>query len=153
MTMTKKRTFGEIFEHMATLSKTVDKVAWLRLHDSLPLRYFLGLALANTEWLLPEGAPPFKPDGAPLGYSPSHLNRELRAMYLFLKGGGADNLDAYRREKRFQQILESLHSSEVDLLLAVKDKKFASKYKCTKAVVETAFPGLLNDTFPIRFIR
>lgn len=151
--MMKKRTFGEIFEYMPALTKTADKAQWLRLHDSIPLRYFLGLALADTKWLLPEGAPPFKPDGAPLGYSPSHLNREMRAMYLFLEGGGAENLDAFRREKRFQQILESLHSSEVDLLLAVKDKKFASKYKCTKAVVESAFPGLLGNPFPIRLIR
>lgn len=147
-----KRTLGEIFEHHATLSKQADKVAWLREHDSTTLRWFLGLAHSGVEWSLPEGAPPFKEDKAPIGYAPSNLARELRTMYLFLKEGGS-NLNALRREHLFQQLLERLHKSEADLLIAVKDKKFGTKYKCPKTIVEATFPGLLNNPFPMRFIR
>lgn len=149
----KKRTLGELFEHLTTLSKQADKTACLREHDSTSLRYFLGLAHSGVEWILPDGAPPFTPDGAPLGYSPSNLMRELRTMYLFLKGGGADHLNQLRREQLFQQMLERLHSSEVQLLLSVKDKTFGTKYRCSKAVVNAAFPGLLDNPFPIRLLR
>lgn len=149
----KKRTLGELFQHLATLSKQADKVACLREHDSTTLRYFLGLAHSGVEWLLPDGAPPFRPDMAPLGYSPSHLMRELRTVYLFVKGGGAEQLNQLRREQLFQQMLERLHESEVQLLLAVKDKTFGTKYRCTKAVVNAAFPGLLDNPFPVRLLR
>lgn len=149
-----KKTLGEIFDHLATLSKTADKTAWLRLHDTTNLRYFLGLAhSSDVKWTLPDGAPPYTPDKAPLGYSPSNLNRELRIMYLFIESNEPNNLKPYRQEQLFQQLLERLHSSEVDLLLAVKDKKFGAKYKCTKAVVDAAFPGLLNNPFPVRLVR
>jgi hypothetical protein len=148
-----KKTLGEIFEQIATLSKTADKVAVIHQHDTTNLRYFLGLAhSSDVKWLLPEGAPPYTPDKAPLGYSPSNLNRELRTMYLFLEGVPS-NLKPYRREQLFQQLLERLHSSEAELLLAVKDKKFGTKYKCSKAVVEAAYPGLLNNPFPVKLVR
>ena len=147
-----KRTLGEIFDHHATLSKQADKIAWLHQHNSTSLRWFLGLAHSGVEWTLPEGAPPFKQDATPIGYSPSNLMRELRTIYLFLKDGGG-NIMTSRREQLFQQLLERLHKSETDLILAVKDNKFGTKYKCTKAIVEAAFPGLLDNPFPLHFLR
>ena len=39
----------------------------------------------------------------------------------------------------FIQLLESLHESEAELLLLVKDKKLQTKYRITRALVEEVF--------------
>ncbi len=147
----KARQLGEILTHQKTLTKTTDKVAWLQKHHSAGLTYLLALAHAEVEWDLPPGAPPFKQDSGPIGLTPSHLMRELRILYLFLKGGSP--VKSYRREQLFQQLLERLHSDEVAIVMALKDGKFPSTYRCTKAVVNGAFPGLLDQPFDLRYIK
>ena len=111
----------------------------------------MALAHAEVEWDLPPGAPPFKQDSGPIGLTPSHLMRELRILYLFLKGGSP--VKSYRREQLFQQLLERLHSDEVAIVMALKEGKFPSTYRCTKAVVNGAFPGLLDQPFDLRYIK
>ena len=147
----KARQLGEILTHQKTLTKTTDKVAWLQKHHSAGLTYLLALAHAEVEWDLPPGAPPFKQDSGPIGLTPSHLMRELRILYLFLKGGAP--VKSYRREQLFQQLLERLHSDEVAIVMALKEGKFPSTYRCTKAVVNGAFPGLLDQPFDLRYIK
>lgn len=147
----KARQLGEILTHQKKLIKTADKVAWLREHYSTGLGYLLKLAHSEVEWDLPPGAPPFKQDSGPIGLTPSHLMRELRVLYVFVKGGSP--VAARRREHLFQQLLERLHSDEVAIVLALKDGKFASTYRCTKAVVDEAFPGLLEQPFNLRYFR
>jgi hypothetical protein len=147
----KARQLGEILTHQKKLIKTTDKVAWLREHYSTGLGYLLKLAHAEVEWDLPPGSPPFKQDVGPIGLTPSHLMRELRVLYLFVKGGSP--ISARRREQLFQQLLERLHGDEVSIVLALKDGKFASTYRCTKAVVDEAFPGLLEQPFNLRYFR
>ena len=147
----KARQLGEILTHQKTLTKTTDKVAWLQKHHSAGLTYLLALAHAEVEWDLPPGAPPFKQDSGPIGLTPSHLKRELRILYLFLKGGSP--VKSYRREQLFQQLLERLHSDEVAIVMALKDGKFPSTYRCTKAVVNGVFPGLLDQPFDLRYIK
>ena len=147
----KARQLGEILTHQKTLTKTTDKVAWLQKHHSAGLTYLLALAHAEVEWDLPPGAPPFKQDSGPIGLTPSHLMRELRILYLFLKGGSP--VKSYRREQLFQQLLERLHSDEVAIVMALKEGKFPSTYRCTKAVVNGAFPGLLDKPFDLRYIK
>ena len=147
----KARQLGEILTHQKTLTKTTDKVAWLQKHHSAGLTYLLALAHAEVEWDLPPGAPPFKQDVGPIGLTPSHLMRELRILYLFLKGGSP--VKSYRREQLFQQLLERLHSDEVAIVMALKEGKFPSTYRCTKAVVNGAFPGLLDQPIDLRYIK
>ena len=147
----KARQLGEILTHQKTLTKTTDKVAWLQKHHSAGLTYLLALAHAEVEWDLPPGAPPFKQDSGPIGLTPSQLMRELRILYLFLKGGSP--VKSYRREQLFQQLLERLHSDEVAIVMALKEGKFPSTYRCTKAVVNGAFPGLLDQPFDLRYIK
>ena len=147
----KARQLGEILTHQKTLTKTTDKVAWLQKHHSAGLTYLLALGHAEVEWDLPPGAPPFKQDSGPIGLTPSHLMRELRILYLFLKGGSP--VKSYRREQLFQQLLERLHSDEVAIVMALKEGKFPSTYRCTKAVVNGAFPGLLDQPFDLRYIK
>ena len=147
----KARQLGEILTHQKTLTKITDKVAWLQKHHSPGLTYLLALAHAGLEWDLPPGAPPFKQDSGPIGLTPSHLMRELRILYLFIKGGSP--IKPHRREQLFQQLLERLHADEVAIVMALKDGKFPSTYRCTKAVVNGAFPGLLDQRFELRYFR
>ena len=147
----KARQLGEILTHQKTLTKAADKVAWLQGHYSTGLGYLLKLAHSDVEWEMPPGAPPFKQDVGPIGLTPSHLLRELRILYLFIKGGSP--VLPHRREQLFQQLLERLHVDEVAIVLALKDGKFPSTYRCTKAVVNEAFPGLLEQQFDLRYFR
>ena len=147
----KARQLGEILTHQKTLTKAADKVSWLQGHYSTGLTYLLALAHSGVEWDLPPGVPPFKQDLGPIGLTPSHLMRELRVLYLFVKGGSP--VLPHRREQLFLQLLERLHSDEVAIVMALKDGKFPSTYRCTKAVVNGAFPGLLDQRFELRYFR
>lgn len=142
--MKKYKTFGELFAAVAELPKQADKAELLLANNSAPLQYFLHLALQPaTLWNIPQGHPPFTPDKAVVGYSPSHLFREMRLMYLFLNVPvNTGQVSQARREQMFIQILERIHPTEADLLIAVKDKTFSTEYKCPRQVIVKAFPHL-----------
>jgi len=99
---------------------------------------FLHLAMgANIVWLLPEGAPPYKPaEHDEWGI----LAKESRRMAIFIKGGQYDDLKQTRREKIFIDILEAVHKDDAKLLLLLKDKKLPEGLD-PKQVVK-AFPGI-----------
>jgi hypothetical protein len=74
---------------------------------------------------LPEGAPPFKDDAAPIGMSPGNFLQEVRRFYVFTK---QRELPKIRREQLFLQLLENIHPSEAKVLLAIKDQNLNSLY-------------------------
>jgi len=141
---------GDVFDRVKAATKKEEKIAVLHKNVSPALFYILQLAFGKTVWLLPEDAPPFKPWGGRTGTSPNELMRELRRLYLFLEGGN-NNVTQLRREKMFQNLLEGLDRNEVELVIAVKDKRLDKVYKCTRKLVEEAFPGLLDSPFSIHF--
>ena len=69
------------------------------------------------------------------------IRREYTKFYNFIKGGN-DSLSSLRRETMFINILEGLHPLEAEILILVKDKKLAEKYKITKEVVSEAYPQI-----------
>lgn len=75
---------------------------------------------------LPEGAPPYKEDAAPLGMSPANLIMETKKFYVFTK---QKELNKVRKEQLFIQLLENVHPSEAKLLIAIKDQKLNKLYK------------------------
>jgi hypothetical protein len=93
--------------------------------------------LPEKKFELPEGDPPFKKDSAPIGMTPANLYQEVRKLYVFCR----KDLTAIRRETLFVQLLENLHPSEAELVLAIKDQKLTKKYpKIThKLVAEAGF--------------
>lgn len=119
-----------------------DKAALLQQHASDPLLIILRYAFdPNIKFLLPEGAPPYKP--CEFLDQESRLYAELRRLYLFVEGGNP-SLTKVKREFLFIQLLESIDKQDAELLCAVKDKKLPYK-GMTAAVVKKAFPGLLPD--------
>jgi hypothetical protein len=89
----------------------------------------------NGKMLLPDGDPPYRPDAAPIGMTPAILTQELRRFYVFCK----KDLKPVKREQLFISLLESIHPTEAELVIAIKDQKLHKKYKkITRKLVEQA---------------
>lgn len=54
------------------------------------------------------------------------------------------SMPKYRLELLFIQLLESLHPTEADVLLAVKNKTLSKKFAINKDIVKKAFPDILK---------
>lgn len=57
---------------------------------------------------------------------------------------GSPNLPKYKLEMMFVQLLEALHPSEAEVLLAAKNKSLTKLYPITKDIVKKAFPDILK---------
>lgn len=102
---------------------------------------FLNLAVnKNVVWLLPEGAPPYKPsDLDEWGV----LVKETRRMGIFIKGGGYDDIASVKREKVFIEILEAVHKDDAQFLLLIKDKNLPEGLDLK--AISKAFPGITGE--------
>ena len=141
-----KPMISEVLTKAGELKTKKEKITYLRANNSLPLRAILkGSFDKSVEFNLPKGEPPYRKDDAPKGYEPSNLYKVSRRFKYFFKGGVGDVLSSARREKMFIDCLESLHPNEAELLLMMKEKKMAGKYKgLTPALISDAFPTLLD---------
>lgn len=92
----------------------------------------------NIKFLLPEGDPPYKPNG--FVDQEGILFSEARKLYLFVEGGN-NNLTKNKREMLFIQFIEGIDKNDAILICAVKDKKLPFK-SLTKDIVKQAFPHL-----------
>jgi hypothetical protein len=92
----------------------------------------------DIKFLLPEGAPPYKP--CEFVDQESRLHSEARLMYLFIEGGNP-NLTKLKREMLFIQLLEGVHKDDANLLCHIKDKKLPFK-TINNDIVKKAFPNL-----------
>ncbi len=147
-----RRMLSEIFIEVEKKVKHADKAAVLQKYASPALFYVIRLAYDPTiTWSLPEGVPPYKEHKGFPGSAPSDLMRELRRLYLLLKGTG-DHLTQLKREKLFQEMLEGLDPPEAELLRHMKDKTVPVHFRCPSKVIDLAFPGLLEHPFNQKFI-
>lgn len=132
---------AEILKKASEFEKKQDRIDYLYKNDSHALRAILKYAYdPKVKFILPEGAPPYKPNDLP--DLQSVLYSELRKMYLFIEGGNT-NLKPVRREYLFVQFLENLDKADAELILAVKEKKLPYK-GITKKFIEEIYPGLLE---------
>ena len=137
-----KHSLSEILTKADQEKAQADKIAVLQSMDSPALRRILQLTFApEARWLLPKGAPPYKPLDLP--DAEGRLYSEIRRLYLFLEGGNP-NLKDWRREFLFVQLLESIDANDADLLVHMKDGKLPQK-TITRKIVDQAFPGLLPE--------
>ena len=110
--------------------------------DNAAVRTLLEYAFdPSKKFILPEGDPPFTPDAAPIGLSPSNFYQQIRKLYIFTRA----DLSANRREQLFIQMLESLHPTEAKVCLLVKDQNLTSAYpNITASLVASA--GIVANT-------
>lgn len=104
-----------------------EPTALAKYRDNAALKFIFQYAfIPEQKFDLPEGAPPFKEDPAPLGMSPANFIMETKKLYIFTK---AKELNKVRKEHLFIQLLENIHPSEAQVLIAVKDQKLNKLYK------------------------
>ena len=136
---------SEILTKVNNAKTKAQKIKILQENDCLPLRQILIWAFdPNVESALPEGKPPFIENDAPAGTEHTTLRKEGDKLYYYVKGG-ADQIQATRREQMFVQLLEGLHKDEAELLCNVKDKKLSQIYKGLSSVVVKEGLGLDDD--------
>ena len=139
---------SEVLDKVSKMKSKKEKVDLLRQHDHQSLRMVIKSSFdPKIEWALPAGDVPFTRNDAPEGTEHSSLSYESRKLYHFIRGGNPQ-ITQNKREAMFVQMLEGLHESEADVLVAAKDKKLHQVYKgLSKIVVLEAFNW--NDDFMI----
>ena len=131
---------SEVLDKVAKAKTKKQKVELLRQHNTDALRMVLKSSFdPKIEWDLPEGDVPYTPNEAPEGTEHNMLVHEARTLFHYIKGGNPQ-LTQNRRENMFIQLLEGLHQSEAEIIVAAKDKGLHRKYKGLSAnVVREAF--------------
>ena len=139
---------SEILEKVSKAKTKKEKVDILQKNDHQSLRMVIKSSFdSNIEWSLPEGDVPYTRNDAPEGTEHASLSYESRKLYHFIKGGNPQ-ITQNKRETMFVQMLEGLHESEADVLVAAKDKKLHQLFKgLSKNVVQEAFNW--NDEFMV----
>lgn len=135
----------EIFKEANKLATREERIAFLRENQSPAMKDIIRIAFdKDVVSLLPEGAPPYKPDDAPEGHSISSLYKKFKDFRYFFKGPAGNGMDALKREARFVSLLESVHPSEAVLLIRAKDKILHKKLMgITRKLCQDAFPDLI----------
>jgi hypothetical protein len=132
----------EILEEAASKKTNEEKISVLQKNSSMALKDVLRGTIDSTiQWNLPEGEPPYtacEPHNCP-----ANLLREHKKFKYFVKGlQESESLPAFKRERVFFAMLESVHPRDAELIVAMVNKKMPKGI--SKNVVEKAFPGLLQ---------
>lgn len=141
--VTKTRTINvyEVIELASKAKTKQDRISVLREHESWALKDLLrGTYDDLVQWSLPPGAPPYEP--AAESSVPSTLHNQHKKFKYFVKGLAGDQVQAFKRERMFIDMLEGIHPKDAELLILMKDKKSLAK-GITKKLVEEAFPKLI----------
>jgi len=122
------------------------KIEILKEHDCDSLRMIIKSSFDPAiEWEIPAGEVPYTANEATEGTEHTVLRRESRKLYHFIKGGNT-TLATFKKENMFIQMLEGLHISEAELIIAAKDKSLHKVFKgLSENVVKEAFGW--NDNY------
>ena len=113
-----KLLISEILDKVSKVKTKQEKVDILRENDHQSLRMVIKSSFdPKIQWALPEGEVPFTPNDAPEETEHSSLSYESRKLYHFIRGGD-NQITQNKRETMFVQMLEGLHQSEADVLVA-----------------------------------
>lgn len=133
---------AEFLEKVSKLKKTQEKIDALKANDSFVLRVIMQAAFdPNVKFLLPEGAPPYKPND--LVDQEHVLIREARKIQYFVDGF-YPGLNQNKREQMFIELLENVAPADALLLCAIKDKQLPFK-GITIQHVKEGLPGLIEN--------
>lgn len=133
---------GEIVNEAIKIQKKVDKVAYLKQHNSKELRNILKLMYDKSlEFNIPNSAPPYTPTEHPDTHGA--LYREARKLKYFVKGYGGDDLPQAKRENIFIEMLESVHPTDAELLVKMIAQKPLKGLPAS--VINGLSPGLVPE--------
>lgn len=115
--MNLKQSIAEIINDAAKTKDVADKVTTLQAGDAPALRTILRLIYdKEINFLIPDSAPPFKPNGA-IENTETMLYREARRMRIFIDGGGYENLNQTKREGLFIGLLEDIDPLDSEMMV------------------------------------
>ena len=131
----------EIFERYAKLKTRKEKIKYLKDNGIPAVRDVCrGIYDERLEFIIPEGKPPYTPNKPES--VPSSLRRKHREFGNFVKGAISAEQKQFRIEKRFIQMLESIHAEDAEIVINMVQRK--APKGLTKKIVEEAFPKLLS---------
>lgn len=130
----------EFLLRVSKLKKTEQKIDALKANDTLALRIIMQAVFdPKVEFLLPPGAPPYKPTDLP---DQEHvLHKEAEKLRYFVNGFYPD-LNQNKREMMFIELLERVAPDDAVLLCAIKEKKLPFKGITVEHVIK-GLPGLI----------
>jgi len=136
----------EIFEIFEEFEKQTTKIkrkeVLLKYENVAALKDVLrGTFDDSLQFLLPEGKPPYTPNRPES--TPSSLLRKHKDFGYFVKGGPGTDMPAFKREKLFISLLESIHPEDALIVLSMVSKTAQVKF-LTKKLVQEAFPNLIK---------
>jgi hypothetical protein len=139
----------ELLEAVDSERTKAKKVSLLKQHgDNAIKSVFIWNFDETVVSMLPTGTVPYQPVdssqitnlGAGVA-NRSTIRNKADMFYNFVKGGN-NGLNKVKRETMFIGLLETLHPSEADLLILVKDKQLGTKYNITRELVSEAYPDI-----------
>tara|TARA_Y100000389_G_scaffold96128_1_gene92785 strand:+ start:3836 stop:4291 length:456 start_codon:yes stop_codon:yes gene_type:complete len=137
---------SEVLKKVHNAKTKSKKVEILKEYDCDSLRMVIKSSFDPAiEWVIPAGEVPYTANEAKEGTEHTVLRRESRKLYHFIKGGN-NALPLFKKENMFIQMLEGLHISEAELIIAAKDKSLHKVFKgLSDNVVKEAFEW--NDNY------
>ena len=137
----------ELFSRVSKAETTDEKIALLRGHKNTRALHTIlqGAFHPDIVWELPEGSPPYKKDEGEYGINPSILERELRKLVYFTSRTGKLIQNKMKREEIFVSMLESMHPSESELIIQMKDKRIDG---LTARLIWEFMPELIPEPAP-----
>lgn len=97
--------------------------------------------IPERKFILPEGAPPFKPNPQSSAQLHGSMWGVCKKLYVFARA----DIKALQRESLFVTSLESVSSEEAALLLAIKDQAIDKIYpNITRDAINKIAPGWLG---------
>ena len=131
----------EIFERYAKLKTRKEKIQYLKDNGIPAVRDVCrGIYDERLEFIIPEGKPPYTPNKPES--VPSSLKRKHRDFGRYVKGLKSDGQPNYVIEKKYIQLLESIHAEDAVIVIDMVQRK--APKGLTKKIVEEAFPTLLS---------
>jgi hypothetical protein len=132
----------EILEAAGKAKTKEERISILRKHESWALKDVLRASYDQTViFTIPNGAPPYEPN-LPES-TPSNLLRKNTDFRYIVKGGTGDTLPAFKREKIYIGLLESIHPKDAEVVINMVNRKKPAK-GITEKVVKEAFPNLIK---------
>ena len=131
---------AEVLEEVGKAKTREEKREVLKKNESWSLRALLQQNFhPQASWLIPPGAPPYKPNQTAADTS---LHFEAKKLEYYTDAG--KNLPMLKREGMFVSLLERLSPDEAEILIAIKDQKLSYKGLTYKLVKDT-WPDLLPE--------
>ena len=142
-----KPLISEILAKANKLGSKGKRIAYLHEQECTALKDILRIGLDDSIQLaLPEGDPPFKKFDVSEDNKDADKAKELRYEYPKFRNfvaAASPNLNQFKRETVFIDLLESIHPDDAQLFCDAKDKNLKYKY-ITKTLIKDAFPDLIK---------